>query len=199
MALALTVLAVVPWPATPSVLAQDREAMKIRQTAGPYEVGVLMESSNLSLGRVRFIITVDDRASGEPVTGANIVIRTKHQADGTEGWASAFTVPRFPGTYHAQTRFATPGAYLISIEIEGPLGKGTALVESLQIPDVRRFTSGSFVFLGMLLIMVAGATYVWWSATREKKRRASLAISPDERADGPAGESGEGPGNGGRD
>ena len=187
IALALTVLAVLPWPATPPVLAQDREAMKIRQTAGPYEVGVLMESSNLSLGRVRFIITVEDQASGEPVTGANIVIRTKHQADGTEGWASAFTVPRFPG------------AYLISIEIEGPLGKGTALVESLQIPDVRRFTSGSFVFLGMLLIMVAGATYVWWSATREKKRRASLAISADGRADGPAGESGEGPGNGGRD
>ena len=192
-------LAVSLWPATPSLLAQDRQAMEIRQTAGPYEIGVLMERSNLSVGRARFIITVDDGASGEPVTGAEILLRAKHQAEGTEGWAAAFAVPKFPGTYHAQTRFDTPGVWLISIEIQGPLGKGTALLESLNIPELRGFSSGSFVFLGMLLVLVAGAAYVWWSATREKKRRESLALIAEERADGPVGQSGEGPKTGGRD
>ncbi|MCH7713223.1 MAG: FixH family protein [Chloroflexi bacterium] len=195
----LTVLTVLLWPATPSLLAQEHDALEVRQTAGPYAIGVLAERSNLSLGRARFIITVHDRASGEPVPGAEIVIRFKHQADGTEGWASAFGVPKFPGTYNAQTRFVSPGSYLVSIEIQGPLGKGTALLEPLQIPEVRRFTSGSFVFIGLTLVLVGGAAYVWWSASREKKRRESLAKPQDESPGGPEGQSHEAPGTGGQD
>ena len=114
-AVALTVLTVLLWPAAPSLLAQEEDAMEVRQTAGPYDIGVLVESSTISVGRARFIITVHDRASGEPVPSAEIVIRFKHQADGTEGWASAFGVPKFPGTYNAQTRFVSPGSYLVSV------------------------------------------------------------------------------------
>lgn len=185
MAVVLTVLAVLPWQATPSLLAQEQSAIEVRQTAGPYDVGVLMERSNLSLGRVRFIITVKDRASGEPVTGAKIQIRTKHQAEGNEGYADAFSIPKFPGTYNAQTRFVTPGAYLVSVEVQGPLGNGTVLLEPLHILSQRRFTSGSFVFVGLTLVLVGGAAYVWWSASREKKRRQSLAAQRGGSADGP--------------
>lgn len=194
----LTVLAVLLWSTTPSLMAQEQNAIEVRQTAGPYEVGVLRESSNLSVGRVRFIITVHDRASGEPVTGAEIRIRTKHQAEGTEGWAAAYSVPRFPGTYNAQTRFVAPGFYVVSVEIKGPLGDGTVLLEPLHILGQRGFSSGSFVFVGLTLVLVAGAAYVWWSASRQKKRRESLATPPGGSTGGPAGQSHEGPGKGGQ-
>ena len=184
-AVVLTVLAVLLWPATPPLMAQEQEAREIQQTAGPYNIGVLTERSNLSVGRARFIITVNDEASGEPVTGAEIVIRIKHQADGTEGWAAAFGVPKFPGTYNAQARFDSPGFYLVSVEVQGPLGDGTVLLETLYVPDLRGFSSGSFVFIGLTLVLVAGAAYVWWSASREKKRRESLASPPAQSTDGP--------------
>ena len=139
-------------------MAQEQQPREIQQTAGPYEVGVLTERSNLSVGRARFIITVDDPVTGGPVNGAEIVIRIKHQAEGTEGWAAAYSVPTFPGTYHAQTRFDSPGVYLVSIEIQGELGKGTMLVEPLNVPDLRGYSSGSFVFVGLTLVLVAGGS-----------------------------------------
>ena len=199
----LTVSAIQLWPATPSLMAQEQNAIEVRQTAGPYEVGVLMERSNLSVGRVRFIITVKDGASGEPVTGVQVQVRTKHQAEGAEGWAAAYGIPRFPGTYNAQTRFVTPGSYLVSVEIKGPLGDGTVLLEPLHILNQRRFTSGSFVFVGLTLVLLSGAAYVFWSASRQKKRRESLAGpsngSAGESTDVPSGQGPEGPGNGGQD
>lgn len=199
----LTVLAVLAWPAAPSLMAQEQTASEIQQTAGPYDIGVSTERSSLSVGRARFIITVNDRVSGEPVTGAEIVIRIKYQTDGTEGWAAAYSVPKFPGSYNAQARFDSPGFYLISVQVEGPLGTGTVLLEPLHVPELRRYSSGSFVFIGLTLVLVAGATYILWSAAREKKRRESLAIpsngSAGESTDGPAGQRHEGPGNGGQD
>ena len=193
----LTVLAVLLWPATRPLMAQEQQAAEIQQISGPYDIGVLTERSNLSVGRARFIITVADQASGEPVTGAQILIHIKYQAAGTEGWAAAYSIPKFPGTYNAQARFDSPGFYLISVGIEGPLGDGTVLLEPLHVPDVRGFSSGSFVFIGLSLVLVAGAAYVWWSASREKKRRESLAVPPGASTDGPAEQGHEGPGSGG--
>ena len=198
IALVFTFMGLLIWPATPPLMAQEQQPREIQQTAGPYEVGVLTERSNLSVGRARFIITVDDPVTGGPVNGAEIVIRIKHQAEGTEGWAAAYSVPTFPGTYHAQTRFDSPGVYLVSIEIQGELGKGTVLVEPLNVPDLRGYSSGSFVFVGLTLVLVAGAAFLWWNTSRQNKRREALAVSSGRSEDRPAGQGGQGPdGNGG--
>ena len=199
IALVLTFMGLLLWPATPPLLAQDQQPREIQQTAGPYEVGVLTERSNLSVGRARFIITIDDPATGEPVDGAEIVIRIKHQADGTEGWAAAYSVPTFPGTYHAQTKFDSPGVYLLSIEIQGELGKGTVLVEPMNVPDLRGYSSGSIVFVGLSLVLIAGAAFLWWNTARQNKRREALAVSPGPSGEEPAGQGGQGPGGDGRD
>ena len=167
--MALTVLAVMlSWP-VPRIMAQDQQSAELQQTVGPYAVGVLTERSNLSVGRARFIITLDDGNTGEPITGAEIVIHIKSQANRREGFAAAYGVPKFPGKYNAQVRFDTPGVHLVSIEIQGPLGEGTVLVEPFQVPDVGGYSSGSFVFVGLTLVLIAGAGYVWWSAARRKK------------------------------
>ena len=198
-ALVLSVLVLIQWSTATPLIAQEQEAREIQQTAGPYDIAVLTERSNLSVGRARFIITVGGRASGEPVTGAEILIHIKHQADGTEGWAAAFSVPKFPGTYHAQARFDSPGFYLVSIEVQGPLGDGVVLLEPLHVPDLRGYSSGSLVFVGLTLVLLAGAAYIWWSAARNKKRREAQAMPPSasasESTDGPAE---RGPGNGGQ-
>jgi hypothetical protein len=197
--LVLTVFTVLLLSTPPTLRAQEQQPREIQQTAGPYDVGVLTERSNLSVGRARFIITINDQATGEPVDGAQIVIRIKHQIDGTEGWAAAFGVPKFPGTYHAQTKFDSPGSYLISLEIQGPLGDGSVLLEPLYVPEVKGFTSGSFVFIGLTLVLASGAGYLWWSTARQNKRRASVAGPPGESTSeaggGPAGRGHQGTGN----
>lgn len=193
----MIVLAVLLGPTTATLRAQEQQPMEIQQTAGPYEVGVLTERSNLSVGRARFIITVHDAASKAPVPGAQILIRTKHQAEGTEGWSAAFGVPKFPGTYHAQTRLDSPGVWLVSIEIQGPLGDGTVLVAPMNVPDLRGYSAGSYVFIGLTLVLVGGAGYLWWSTARRNKQRESLAVTsseaPDQSSEGSSDGSPDGP------
>lgn len=167
------------WPA-PRLMAQEQQPVEVQQIAGPYQVGVLMESSTLTVGAVRFIITVDDRANGEPVNGAQILISFKHQADGTESSIPAFSVPRFPGTYQAQARLVTPGFYMVSVEVKGPRGNGAVLLEPLYIRELKGFSSGSYVFIGLTLVLVAGVAYLWWSTARQNKRRASTAVPAGE-------------------
>ena len=207
IAMVLTAFAVLLLFPPPTLMAQEQRAWDIQQTTGPYDARVLTERSGLSVGRARFIITINDLATGEPVEGVEIVIRIKYQKDGTEGWAAAFSVPKFPGIYNAQVKFDSPGFYLLSIEIKGPLGDGTVLLEPLHIPEVKGFTSGSFVFMGLTLVLVSGAGYLWWSTVRQNKRRAAKAIptggsmnettgeTTGEAASGPTGQ--ERPGTGG--
>lgn len=193
IAMVLTIFAVLLLSPPPTLRAQEQRAWEIQQTTGPYDVRVLTERSFLSVGRARFIITINDRATGEPVEGVEIVIRIKYQKDGTEGWAAAFSVPRFPGTYNAQVKFDSSGFYLLSIEIEGPLGVGNVLLEPMNIPEVRGFTSGSFVFMGLTLVLLSGAGYLWWSAVRQNKRRAAMAIPTGESENEATGEAAGGP------
>ena len=175
--MALTGLALILSWSGPRLLAQDQQPVEIQQTVGPYTVGVLTERSNLSVGRARFIITLEDGITGEPITGAQIVIHIKSQASRTEGFAAAYGVPKFPGTYNAQVRLDTPGVHLVSIQIQGSLGEGTVLVEPFQVPDVGGYSSGSFVFVGLTLVLVLGAGYVWWSAARRKKLMEFQSVS----------------------
>ena len=153
--------------------AQSERPIIVNYLAGPYTIGVLTEKSSLSVGRVIFTITVHDTASGEPAGDATVVIRTRHQSEGTEGWSSAFNSPADPETYSAQILLETPGVWDAFIEITGPRGVGAVSVGSLGVPHARTYASGSYVFFGVFAALMAGGGYLVWSAHRNQKRRAA--------------------------
>ena len=173
------------------VSAQSERPVVVHYLAGPYEIGVLTERSNLSIGRAVFTITVRDAQSGEPVGDARVVIRTSHKVEGTEGWASAFNSPNAPETYHAQVILEEPGIWDALIEIDSPLGTGNASVGSLQVPNSRTYSSGSYVFLGVFAVLILGGGYLWWTTSRNQLRRALAEAGGSDTEDSP-----QGPGSG---
>ena len=168
LALVLAVMGALLGPGTAA--AQSERPIIVNYLAGPYTIGVLTEKSSLSVGRVIFTITVHDTASGEPAGDATVVIRTRHQSEGTEGWSSAFNSPADPETYSAQILLETPGVWDTFIEISGPRGIGAAAVGSLGVPHARTYASGSYVFFGIFAALMAGAGYLVWSVYRNQRR-----------------------------
>ena len=154
LALVLAVMGALLGPGTAA--AQSERPIIVNYLAGPYTIGVLTEKSSLSVGRVIFTITVHDTASGEPAGDATVVIRTRHQSEGTEGWSSAFNSPADPETYSAQILLETPGVWDAFIEITGPRGVGAVSVGSLGVPHARTYASGSYVFFGIFAALMAG-------------------------------------------
>ena len=182
MALALVLAVMGAFLAPGTAAAQSERPIIVNYLAGPYKIGVLTEKSSLSVGRVIFTITVHDAASGEPAGDATVVIRTRHQSEGTEGWSSAFNSPADPETFSAQILLETPGVWDAFIEISGPLGIGAVSVGSLGVPHARTYASGSYVFFGIFAALMSGAGYLIWSVHRNQKRRAALGAA----ATGPA-------------
>ena len=182
MALALVLVVMGAFLAPGTAAAQSERPIIVNYLAGPYKVGVLTEKSSLSVGRVIFTITVHDAASGEPAGDATVVIRTRHQSEGTEGWSSAFNSPADPETYSAQILLETPGVWDALIEISGPGGVGAVSVGSLGVPHARTYASGSYVFFGIFAALMAGAGYLVWSARRNQKRREAQGAAATGRA-----------------
>ena len=192
MALALVLAVMGAFVATGTAVAQSERPIIVNYLAGPYKIGVLTEKSSLSVGRVIFTITIHDAASGEPASDATVVIRTRHQSEGTEGWSSAFNSPADPETFSAQILLETPGVWDAFIEISGPLGIGAVSVGSLGVPHARTYASGSYVFFGIFAALMSGAGYLMWSVHRNQKRRAALGAAatgpapvPDDPPPGP--------------
>ena len=190
LVLVLAVMGVFLAPGTAA--AQSERPIIVNYLAGPYKIGVLTEKSSLSVGRVIFTITVHDAGSGEPAGDATVVIRTRHQSEGTEGWSSAFNSPADPETFSAQILLETPGVWDAFIEISGPLGIGAVSVGSLGVPHARTYASGSYVFFGIFAALMSGAGYLVWSVHRNQKRRAALGAAatgpaqvPDDSPPGP--------------
>jgi len=48
----------------------------------------------------------------------------------------------------------------------------------VEIPILRSYSTGSFVFIGGFLILGLGATYLWWSSRKALRQRALAQDSP---------------------
>ena len=170
--------------------AQDERPVIVQYLAGPYQVGVLTQRSRLAVGKAVFTVFVRDAKGGGPVSDAKVIIRTHHQVDLAEGWSYAFNSPNTPEAYRAQIGLDEPGIWDAVVEIESPLGTGIVSVGSLHVPNPRTYSSGSFVFIGIFIVLLLGAFYLWRTTIRNARR--ALEISerrgfdelpqlPDER------------------
>jgi len=164
--------------ALPIAVAQEESGEPFKKTVGPYEIEIAASASTLSLGKAIFAITVLDAADGQPVPDARVVLRTKHVLDGAEGWGLAVQTTNTPGRFDAQMNLDTPGVWNVNVEVSSSLGEVSVEGPPVTIPKARGLSQGSFVFLGVFLILASGVLWVWWSARRQLRRRAQDKSDP---------------------
>ena len=63
------------------------------------------------------------------------------------------------------------GEWAISVDVSSSLGADLVDVTTLEVPSVNRLTQGTWVFLGVFVIIMGGIGYVWWSARRNYRRK----------------------------
>jgi len=164
-------LALTAWfaPATVEAQAQDAEVLRVRQVSGPYDVRAAVVQSGLSLGVTLFAITVVDAATGQPIPDARVMLSTLHEDGNSGGKATAHNTPQSPDRYDAQMDLDRSGIWRISVELESSLGHVAVELLQLEVAETRRITGGTFVFIGVFAVLIAGVVYLWWSVQRRRR------------------------------
>lgn len=155
--------------------AQEGDGEQVRETVGPYEIGVTANPSTPAVGAVHIIITVLNATTRQPVADARVRIRTWNEGDGTGGWALALNNPRVPERYEANVNLQTGGTWEVSVEVSSAMGEVLLEIPPLEVRKRAQSSAAGFVFVGVSLVIVLGGVYVWWSIRRvQRKRTAKL-------------------------
>lgn len=154
---------------TGPVSAQEAGAKPFQAEEGPYHITLEQRLSGLSLGHAELVVTVLDRASRQPVTDAQVTLLLLHPRS-TE-WARSLALggPDAPGRYSARVNLDSPGVWKLAVEVSSPRGTVAVDAPPVLVPATRRFTSGSWVFVGVTLTLLGGTLYVWWSGRRVRR------------------------------
>jgi hypothetical protein len=162
-------LVVVPSPAN----AQETPTSQFQTTAGGYNIGVEEFVASLSVGTVQFLVTLRDEDTGQVIDDAHVLVRVKHDRSGEETSATAVNSPNTPERYRARLSLKASGTWRVWVEVDGRLGRVAVEVVPLDIPALRRYSAGTFVFMAVFMVLVSGAVYVWWSSQKALKKRKS--------------------------
>ena len=173
-ALLVDTLVMQPSPAD----AQETGALHFQTTASGYEISVEESTSNLSVGLVKVVVTLRDAATGAIVDDARVVVRREHETSDEDGSAQALNSPVSPERYQARFSLLVPGTWRMWVEVDGRLGRVEVEVLPVEIPVLRSYSTGSFVFIGVFVVIALGSTYLWWSARRSLRQRVTLAGAP---------------------
>lgn len=146
--------------------------------AGPHAVRVYPLNRNLGMGFLQYAVVVHDAATNEAVPNAKVVITVKNVKENFEGWARALNSPSEPEKFDVRVLLDSTGLWEVGVDVESPLGRGGAPVESVTIPTVRRYTSGSLVFFSIFGILLLGVAYIWWKVRRDRRRKAAETQVP---------------------
>ena len=160
-------------PVTLVAQPQEYGVQRFRQIVGPYNIRVALVQSSLSLGTTLIAIYVVEEATGRPIPDVRVLLRTKHEGRDTEGRATAHNTPQEPERYDAQMTLDAPGSWRVTVEVASALGTVAVEVPPLYVEETRRISGGTFVFIGIFLVIIAGVAYLWWSTQRRRRRSGS--------------------------
>ena len=160
------------WALLPALArAQDTSVQRYQETAGAYEISMAIVQSSLSLGTTLLAITVVEFSNGQPVPDATVLLKSKHAAGDGEITSIALNAPNNPDRYDAVVDLDSPGTWLMSVEVDSALGRVSVEMAQLEVPESRKITAGTFVFIGVFAVLLSGVAYVWWSTQRDRRRR----------------------------
>ncbi len=165
-------------PTLAAAQGQGSEVQRFQQVAGPYEISAAVVQSGLSLGTTLFAITVVDAVTGLPIPDAKVFLLIKHDDSGQEARGSAHNTPANPDRYDAQMDLDSPGLWRITVDVESSKGKVAVEMMRLAVPATRRITGGTFVFIGVFGVIIAGAAYLWWSTQRRRPSNQGTGATP---------------------
>ena len=154
--------------------ANEHANESFNETVGPYVINVTMEQSTPFSSEIRFLITVLNATTQEPVLDARVRILTINQADGTEGWALALNFPRNPELYEGDLKLDESGTWNVDIEVSGPLEKVLFRVPSIEVKGTIGDGMGAaeLVLAGVSLIALAGGVmFIWLTIRRHRQVR----------------------------
>ena len=176
-----------------TLVAQPEEngVQRFRQIVGPYDIKVALVQSSLSLGTTLVAVFVVEESTGEPVPDARVLLRTRHEDEDSEGRATAHNTPQEPERYDSQMTLDAPGSWLVTVEVSSALGTVAVEIPPLTVEKARQISGGTFVYIGVFLVIIAGAAYLWWS-TRRRRQRSGPRGWPGDGA-GTNDDSGSGP------
>ena len=170
---------------------EEYGVQRFRQIVGPYNIRVAIVQSGLSLGTTLVAVYVVEEATGQPIPDARVLLRTRHENEDTQGRATAHNTPQEPERYDAQMTLDASGDWQVTIEVASSLGTVAVEVPTLTVEATRRISGGTFVFIGVFLVIIGGAAYLWWS-TQRRRRRSGPTASPGDGA-GTTDDPGSGP------
>ena len=176
----LAVLVALVWAVGPAVSqAQDISGLDTQRTkdiTGPYVVEA--EARPLpSLQAAHIIIRVTDAESGAPVDDVRVKVLTSLQGTEHSGWAHAIS-PNTPGVYSATIEIKEPGIWETTLLIEPPDGGSYGLDGfTFEVVAPSQDRAAGFVFLGVAVVLAAGAGYLVWQIRRNQRQRAAGEIT----------------------
>ena len=151
--------------------AQQTGPRPYRAIAGPYLIGVFSKASQLSLGTVDYVVTVNEPVTEAPIGDAKVRIKAIAAADGHEGWALALNTPDNPDRYTARVDLKDAGVWKMSVEVDSHRGKVEINTPSHVVQKPRLSASGGFVFVGVFIVLLMGLGYAVWSVRRAQRAR----------------------------
>lgn len=160
------------WALFPSVaLSQGTDVQRYREIAGAYEIRMAVVQSSLSLGTTLLAITIVEASNGQPIPDARVFLKSRHEGGDGEITSIAHNAPNNPDRYDAVVTLDSPGTWYMAVEVDSSLGRVSVEMAQLEVPETRKITGGTFVFIGVFSVLIAGVAYVWWSTKRDRRRR----------------------------
>lgn len=155
-----------------AISAQGEEALELfRGQSGPYEVSIGIQPNKPSVGIVHFSVVVEDLETSLPVENANIMIIANNPQGEPTFQSPALNHPLAPEFYEGNINFRSAGQWSLLVRIETPDKGNVEVTTPLNIraqaasPEIE----GVLVLSLLVVALVGGSTYVWYSARRQKR------------------------------
>lgn len=160
-------------PASAQTAAPEAGPRTVRASVGPYAVSISVRPGQPVAGLVHFEAAVAMAASGQQVPGAEVRMHASPPAAGERQTSRAVARPDDPGVYVANLELASPGLWLLTVEVTSG-GKTHAGGFELDVRARTRNPSaaplGTAVWALITLAVITGAGWLVYSARRARRR-----------------------------
>ena len=150
--------------------AQDTSRSLPPEIVGPYKIGVTTIILEPLVADIRFLVTVRNAETDEPVTPAQVRIVSRNDARDTSGWAIALNTPQKPELYRAEVHYDAEGIWAPQVQVVSSLGEAILDLQTIPVRHTNPSTSGAYAFVTTFAVLIAGSLYVIWRIRQTQRR-----------------------------
>ena len=138
-----------------------------------HRISVSASTDQPKIGHLFYWIEIEDIATGEAVTDANVTILTQPPEPHAAGFARVMHTPHDPGTYTVDLLIDVGGLWDFSIMLEDS-ADGEPFTFQLDIlGDNTDYTLGSITWIIMTLVIIIGVVILAIRVSRQQKASAA--------------------------